>query len=924
MKYLFAIFFVALSIQASQAQDTSFSITGRIVDSGDGAGIPGATVFFVNVKDSARTKFGATDGNGAFKIDDLEKAFYRLRVTSMGYKPHTRILRVTLSASVGNIALEQDEKYLDEVEVIGEVVPMEKKGDTLLYNADAFKVNPDASATDLVSKMPGIVVDNSGVTANGEQIEQVLMDGKRFFGQDPLLSLNTIPAEVVNKVEVFDQMSERAQFTGFDDGNTTKTMNVVTKEDKRNGLFGKAYGGYGTDERYSAGLNLNSFKGDRQLTVLGMSNNVNQLNFANEDVVGISGAGGGRGGTRRGGSGGGNRPGSGGLMTSNQDGITTTNSAGLNFSDNIGKKATFEGSYFFNTSNNSNEEYTDRETFRETGSQFYNEAKISEADNMNHRLNMRIEYDINENNRLVYMPSVSYQDNESLTNTVGLSTNSLGDTINYTINKYLSSNKGYNINNYLLFQHKFEKIGRSLSFSINSRLRNTDRENYYEEYTFDSLTQYLTEEQNNSFQTTVTYTEPVGLNGELSASYKVNFNDRISDKETYLLDPESGEKEFSPQLSNEFNSGYTTQEPSIMYSNRSFGKFFNAGVSYQHAALNNQQFYPQEGTIQKSFSSILPTAMGRLELGGGGSMFFRYNTSTNEPSVSQLQNVIDNSNPLFFSMGNPDLDQSYSHSLMLRLDKANTDKNTSIANFTRIQTTNNYITNATQFADKDSVYTGGIIVREGTQLSIPINLDGYWNVLNNTTYSALISSIKSNLSATVGLGYTRRPGQTEEITNISNTYSLNGRFGLSSNISEHVDFNLYYNVSGNNVTNSIESQSNSNSQYITQTTGGKVNIIFWKGFVFRTDMFYEKYNGLSEAFNTEYILWNMSLAKKFLKNDLAEIELTAFDLLNQNQSISQNITPNYLEEVKTKVLQQYFMLKLSYQIRKFRSVKSAG
>ena len=311
--------------------------------------------------------------------------------------------------------------------------------------------------------------------------------------------------------------------------------------------------------------------------------------------------------------------------------------------------------------------------------------------------------------------------------------------------------------------------------------------------------------------------------------------------------------------------------------------------------------------------------MGRLEFKGDLNMFFRYTTSTNEPSVNQLQDVIDNSNPLFFSMGNPDLGQSYSHSLMMRLQKVNTDKNTSLANFTRIQATSNYITNATEFAEKDSVYAGGIVVQEGTQISLPINLNGYWNVMNNSTYSLSLSKIKSNLNTSVGLGYVRRPGRTEGITNISNTYSVDFRFGLASNISEKVDFNTYYNVSANTVYNSIESKSNSNSQYISQTVGGKLNLIFWKGFVFRNDIYFEHYNGMSDNFNSSYILWNMSIGRKFLKNDLGEIELTAFDLLNQNQSFSQNITPNYIEEIRTEVLKQYFMLKFTYQLRKFKA-----
>ena len=243
--------------------------------------------------------------------------------------------------NLGRVFVKQDSKLLEAIEVKGDVVAMEIKGDTLQYNADAFKVNQDASTKDLVSKMPGIVVDGTGVSANGETIQQVLLDGKRFFGQDPLLSLNTIPAEVVKNVQVFDQQSEQSQFTGVDDGNTTKTMNVVTKEGKKNGKFGKFYGGYGTGEYYNTGFNLNSFKGDKRISLIGMSNNVNIQNFSSEDLAGVGGGGGRRGGSRRGGS-------SGGFLTGTQSGITKTNAIGLNFSNKLGEKATIESSYFYN------------------------------------------------------------------------------------------------------------------------------------------------------------------------------------------------------------------------------------------------------------------------------------------------------------------------------------------------------------------------------------------------------------------------------------------------------------------------------------------------------------------------------------------------------------------------------------------------
>ncbi|UXP33683.1 outer membrane beta-barrel protein [Reichenbachiella agarivorans] len=904
ISFLIAILFCSIH---SFAQVETSQVFGRLVDKTDGSMIIGATVQLYNIKDSTRSRYAVTDVEGIFLIPKAEHAFYKLNIKSLGYKPYSRTVRINeAEMNFGNILLEQDQQVLDGIEIQGAVVAMEQKGDTVQYNADAYKVNPDASTADLVKKMPGIVIDATGVTSNGETVEQVLLDGKRFFGQDPLLSLNTIPAEIVKKVEVFDQKSEKSQFTGFDDGNTVKTMNVVTKEGKKNGQFGKAYAGYGTDDHYKAGVNVNSFKGDQRLTVIGMSNDINQQNFSSEDLAGIEGSGGG---FRRGNNN--------NLMTGTQNGITQTNSVGLNFTDDWGKKVKFEGSYFYNQTANSQDEVTGRETFLGDSTQYYDQTQDSNTDNLNHRFNSRINYDINDNNKVVIIPKVSFQNNKSLKYTNGLTTDEAGATVNQTENNYKSENNAYNIDNYMSYMHKFEKIGRTASVELRTQYKDTDRENYYEDFTLDSVTQYLTHEIDYTIGSTLGYTEPIGNNGQLSATYELSYNDRSSDKDTYILNPDTGGKIFNSTLSNHFNSAYTTHQTEIAFANRGMGTFYRFGLAYQYATLNNQQELPQEGQYSNGFNSILPFAMGRLEFKGGADLFIRYSTNTSTPSVNQLQNVIDNSNPLFISTGNPELKQSYTHSLIMRLRKANTDKNRSLSNFTRVETTLNYMTNGISFTEKDSVYAGGIVVQKGAQVSAPINLNGYWNVNNNTTYSVLVSKIKSNLNTSVGLNYSRKPGMTNDILNIANTYSGNLNLALASNFSEKIDFNIYYDVSANQVINTI--QSNSNSNYITQTTGAKINWIFGDGFVFRNDIYYQKYQGVNDSFDTDYVLWNMSVAKKFLKNDQAEVELSVFDLLGQNQSFSQSINPGYIEEVRTQVLQQYFMLTLSYQLRRFKT-----
>tara|TARA_B100001245_G_C22776551_1_gene375161 strand:- start:149 stop:808 length:660 start_codon:yes stop_codon:yes gene_type:complete len=215
----------------------------------------------------------------------------------------------------------------------------------------------------------------------------------------------------------------------------------------------------------------------------------------------------------------------------------------------------------------------------------------------------------------------------------------------------------------------------------------------------------------------------------------------------------------------------------------------------------------------------------------------------------------------------------------------------------------------------DSVLSEDVTAGRGAQLSVPVNLDGYWNISNNTSHSVSISAIESNLNTSLGLSYKRLPGVTNSIESYSNTYGANGKLAVVSHINENIDFNVSYSVSGNLVKNSI--QSTNNSQYVLQSLGGELNYIFWKGFVFRSDIGYQQYNGVSDASDVSYTLWNMSLAKKFLKNNSGELELSVFDLLGQNQSVSQTVGASYIEETRTQVLQQYFMLKFTYQVRKF-------
>lgn len=896
--------FILLTVMSMTTLAQDINVSGRLVDSDTGEGIIGATVLFVNVKDSAASQFTTSGPQGNFMVKDLGRAFYKVKIQSIGFKPYQQIVRLTQTVSLGVISLKPEIEELDEVVVEGDLAVIQK-GDTTVFRAGSFKTNPDATAADLVSKMPGMVISESGVESNGESINQVLLDGKRFFGQDPLLALNTIPAEVVNEVEVFDQQSERAQMSGFDDGNTTKTMNIVTREDKRQGEFGRFTSGLGTDSRYTVEGNLNSFKKNRQLTLLGMSNDINKTEFSSSDITGSRSR-------RRGG----NRFLGGAQQT--PTGITGTNTFGFNYSNAKDDKWQLETSYFYDRENLENSTLTQREQFIGEQTQEYDELNNATSLNVNHRLNVRGRYQIDENNSLLFSPTFTLQDNESADFTDG-STTSNGNLINQTTNNFLTDINGYNSRNNLIYSHKFGgKTGRSLLLDFGFNADNTEGDNTFENVLSDSSIVYRNQSTSSQWSIEPSFTEPVGASSQLQFSYLISKNTRIREIETFeheLSTPQT--TSFVAALSDDFESVATIHRPTVGFSKRNFSNFFSVRLGFQHSTLENSEANTGLDASTNRFNAILPSVFGRIPISDQIEAFIRYSTQASLPTTNQLQEVIDNSNPLSLSIGNQELNQSYTHQLFMRIGKTNVEKNTSLSNFTLVRQTNDYISSATNIARTDSVLAQGVMLPRGGQLTRPINLDGFWNIRNTTTYSFVWSKLKLNMSANIGVGYTRNPGIINDELNISETYNLNSRLTITSNISKEIDFNVFYAYNTNRVENTL--QSGRNSSYLTHTVGGKINITLPGNFIVRSDLNYQYYQGISGDFNTTYALWNASLAKKFLKNNAGELTFTAFDLLHQNQSITQDVTASYFQEQNSLVLQQYFMVSLMYTLRSFKS-----
>lgn len=912
------------------------NITGTLRDQSDSSLVSGATVELLLQKDSSLVKATVSDNKGKFTLADVVAGELIIRISTIGYQEYIDIFSLKEPAKdLGFISLSKRGKDLSTVTIISKAPPVVQKGDTSQYSANQYKVNPDATTEDLIKKMPGITVDKDGtVTAQGEQVKKITIDGKDFFGDDASAALKNLPSEVVDKIQVFDRLSDQAQLTGFDDGNSQKAINIVTKTAIKNGQFGRAYAGYGTDERYSAGGNVSFFNGDRRFSVVANFNNINQQNFGSQDLLGItSGASANRGGP--GGGRGGRGMGMGGsesFSVGQASGISRTNALGLNYSDKWGKKINVTGSYFFNNSTNNNAAVTNIETLG-AAKQFSFQDANSNTKNNNHRINLRLEYKIDSNNTLFIIPSINLQNNKTVSLSSLRTTNAVGDSVNNSLANSTNDRNGYNIRNNIMYRHSFPKKGRTLSLGFNTTFTKNDGESitdaryrFYDSlgvFTRDSLQNQFADNNTDGYTLggSIAYTEPIGKKGQLQIDYNPSFQKNKADQQTFLFDGSKYSK-FDSTLSNRFDNTVTTHNAGISYRlSPSKDEQFAVGVNVQHSKLESQRIYPTATNVDQSFSNILPNAMWRKKLSAYSNIRVFYRAYTNFPTVTQLQDVVNLTNPLRVSSGNPELKQSFSHFLGGRYSYTNTKTSRSFFANIFMQTAGDYISNAIYVAKQDSVIQQGIILNKGSQLTRPVNLDGYRNLRTFLTYSLPVKVLKTTVNLNAGFTYSKLPGLVNYIPTVTHNYVYNGGIVLASNISEYVDFNLSYNANFNDAKTTGGSVSSSN--FVNQSIGGTLNLLNKKGWFVQNDISSQSYSGLSGGLDQRYTLWNAAIGKKFGKKKVAELKLSVFDLLKENQSINRTVTGTEITDSQSEVLQQYFMLTFTYNLKNFGKAKAA-
>lgn len=923
MRKIFLLLLLACLTTTLLAQKNG-SVNGVAFDTISKQPVAAATVTVLERKDSSLVTFTMTGSDGRFELKGLANGDYRLMITHVSYHNSNKFFSITeanKTAELGNLIMNDKAKVLEEVVLAAEAPPVTLINDTIQYNAGSFKVQPNASVEQLLKKLPGVKVEKDGtIKAQGEKVNRVLVDGKEFFGNDPKVATKNLPADAVDKVQVYDKQSDQATLTGFEDGNYEKTINLKLKKDKKKGMFGKVNAGVGNKERYEGKFNVNSFKGARQFSAIGMGNNTNAEGFSFMDILNFSGE---LARMQRGGGGNIN------INISGEDaaamgingggrnnGINTAWGGGLNYNNIIGSKLDFQSNYFYNRYNPNQESHIQRQYFLPDSSYFYNQNSFADNLNNNHRFNLNTLYQVDSMNSIRITPSFSYQttNNRSQTDYQTLSEDKVLTNEGFSNNT--SATKGYNFRNDITWRKKFARKGRTFSLSLQTSLNESDGDGslssinsfYYPNGSLlkrDTLNQQSTTKGDlKGYNARAVYTEPVWKRSLLEFSVSKSNTKSTSEKLTHDYNKLNGKyDQLNNTLSNDFENTYGYINAGIRIRTQKKKYSYAVGANWQQAELEGKiTTGVKDSLISKTFRNILPNARFQYNFTRFKSFSLSYNTSTNQPGMSQLQPVPDNSNSLNIREGNPDLKQEFNHTAQVHLTLVSPYKNKNLFMFLTAQATQNKIVNY------DSINSLGV------KRTKPVNVNGVYNINSSISYSMPVRFLKGTVEVSSNTGVFKTKQFINTVGNDIRTFSVGPELRLDMNPTEKLNVGVGAGFNYNKTKYSLQSALNTN--YLSQEYNASLDWEMPKGFFFATDFMYTINSQRAAGFNTKVPLWNASISKQMLKFNRGELKLSARDLLNKNVGISRNTNNNYIEDSKVLTLRQFFLLSFTYSLSK--------
>ena len=932
----------------SQSKVKGF-VSGSLVDTTGGKRTPmgNATVSVTPLGgDSTDAVYTVSDKRGDFTVKGITAGEYKLLITFEGYQAIDRRFTISDSGSMVNyntLYMQHADNMLEAA--IVQRPPMGIKKDTTEYNASMFAVKPNAVAEDLLKKMPGMQVDNSGnITHAGEKVTRVLVDGKRFFSDDPKLATRNLPPDIIDKIQVFDDLSDQSKFTGFDDGNRVKTINIVTKKNARKGYFGKFVGGDGTDDYYDESLNLHRFNGNNQLSLLGQGNDVNKQNFTAQDIFG---------------SGGGGRRGGGGAPSAStsyqSNGVTTVWAGGFNYKNTFGTDPNHStdvyGSYFYNyqhvvltQTDSAISPVQNNEGIDSAMTNVGNSTNISRISA--HRIFLNVESRLDSNNSIIFRPNITIQQSTPSGSSSTRQYDNLGNPVLSEAGNTSSENTGFSINSTnLQFRHRFAKPFRTLSLDLNTTANVNNGTGYsYSVNSFwptlanktpfhvDTLNQFYRDSLHNfTISPTLSYTEPLNKHQILQFTYSHVYNNSTTINNTYdYVDSVKAYAQFAYLFSNSYKFTSNSDQAALAWriQQNKLNLSVGSGIQWtEFDSYNTTKHIP----VDHGYINYTPTVNLSYQFTNTQHLRLNYSGRTGTPTPAQLQPLTTTSDSINYQVGNPGLKPQFTHSL--RILYANFDPGTQHVIFATLNAST--IVNDIQSA----IYQNA----EGGRTSTYTNLNGTWNVNGFFNYGFPLAHPKSNLNFMTNVTYTQSQsllaqdsasyfagiGIAHEYTK---TTGLNETIRWTTNIKKNFDMNFSsttgYTInkttgisrrSGDSTTGGHGASGGSNSlNTFNETLSAEFTAYTNSGWLIAANFDYTYTYTSSKIYTAHIPLFTPSIAKQLFRKKNGELRLTVFDVLNQNTSVSESVAAGGAQTFqRTNVLTRYAMLTFTYNLNKF-------
>lgn len=912
---------------ASFAQST---LTGKVIDSETGEALIASTVRVMSTDTTRMIAGNATTKDGAFTIKSVKDGNYILKVSYVGYRDFFRSINVQRKANKGNISIgtilmKQNSIQLNQAVVTGELKEMEVKDDTLIFNADAFKVPEGSVLEDLIKKLPGVTIEDGTIKVNGKTVRRILVGGKEFFGNDQNMSMKNLPAEIVDKVKTYDKQSDFSRITGIDDGEEETVLDLTIKKGFQQGWFGNIDAGYGTEKLYSGRLMLNRFSEKMQGNVLGSQNNTGNNGNATARQIG-------------------------GRLMFDTD------------------KIEFGGNFRFNYNKSHSYTKSSNQNFVRAAS-YSNSLNSSRNRNNNFNSDFRIEWRIDSLTTLQFQPSISTGKTKSSSGSSSATFNDdpyqnnvkdplsqhdlISDDIKVNFNESSNWSDGdnYNLSGNLLLNRRLGggpwfgpsavtgSNGRNVSIRANGTLSENKNKNYnwsnvtyYQQNGREDLTFRLrnTPSDNKNYSVGLTYSEPILRNLIAQANYNYQYSKRHSDGQTYDFaeDDEKGQEIWDyyerygslPPYYQDFLSDslsrYTdniNKTHNLEFSLRYITSLLNISTGVRVEAQNQKMAYQYQGldTIaSRNISRVSPTLNARLRFSRQHTLRFTYRGNTRQPEMTDLFTLTDQSNPLNIREGNPNLKPSFTHNFNLDYNNYFQATQQSINSSFSYGTTRNSIAQRTEYNE----VTGG-------QRSRPENINGNWNINGTIGFNTPLFWSKLSMNASTDISFNNRVSYLyqNQKTFKNNTKDMSVRERLSitlrlSNFDIRANGNFNYNKTKNLMV-ATGNQNTYNFNYGLSSTGN-----FNNGFGFSTDINMSSRRGYSSAnMNTNELIWNAQISYRFLYRKMATISIEARDILNRRSNISRNISAESRSDRETNAIYSYVMAHFIWRFNLFGS-----